>query len=93
MTKKKSKPGVLQKVNNSKPSLVKQLAEELNTLKAQVKERDIKLDQIDKTQKNSQIGRQRFGASDWEKWTSGREKGYHRTIYVDINSMSTPRPS
>lgn len=70
---------------------IEMLKNKMAALETQVAERDAKLNMIEHKQKTADIGSQRFGMSDWKPWVSGSEKGYHRSCYVDINSMYTPR--
>lgn len=52
---------------------------------------EAKLAELEKNQKNSDVGTQKYGYSKWSEWVSGREKGYHRTVYIDIAAMLMPR--
>lgn len=71
--------------------LLTKLSEKLNTLEEQVKERDDKLKELEaKTaapDKTPGTGFQKYGTSEWQKWENGREKGYHRSNYVDVQSL------
>ncbi len=82
MAKKKAKVKV-----DPQAELMQKMAAKLDALEVQVQEKEAAIQLINKTQKNHEIGRQRYGASQWTDWVSGSEKGYHRAIYVDINSM------
>lgn len=83
MAKKKAK--ILKP--DSQSELLNKMAAKLDALEAQVQEKEEAIQLINRNQKNSEVGRQRYGASQWGEWVSGSEKGYHRAIYVDINSM------
>jgi hypothetical protein len=76
---------------SGKKDLLQKMAEKLENLELKLKEKEEKIELIDKNQKNSDIGSQRFGMSDWKSWISGSDKGYHRAMYVDIRSMIAPR--
>lgn len=73
------------------PDLVRKLADKLEIMETQIKERDTKIELLDKNQKQSGIGSNTYGISVWKEWKSGSDQGYHRSIYVDIKSMLMPR--
>lgn len=71
--------------------LVHKLAAKMELLENQIKERDAKIDLLDRTQKTAGIGSESYGISLWKSWTSGSDQGYHRSLYVDIRTMAMPR--
>ena len=73
------------------PDALQLLNQRLEHLEAELKERDSKIEVLDAVQKKTGIGTQRYGASEWKSWESGSEKGKHRSFYVDIRSLITPR--
>ncbi len=87
----RKKTEVTKKKIKAKPNIQKEIKQQLEAFEAKIKERDEKIEKLDRAQKNAEIGKQKFGASEWKLHQSGNENGYHRSIYVDINSMSTPR--
>jgi hypothetical protein len=74
-------------MKKQKKDPLKLLEQKLAAMQAKLDEKANQIDLIDKNQKNAEIGRQRYGASEWQSWVSGSEQGYHRSIYVDIKSM------
>ena len=66
------------------------LTNKLAEMEHKLQSRDEEITKIAKTQRNAEVGRQKYGQSDWQKWESGSEKGYFRSIYVDIRSMIEP---
>ena len=71
--------------------VIEKLSQKLATLENQIHDRDAKLDMLASKDKNSDMGSQRFGVSDWKDWENGAEKGYFRSMYVDIRTLVTPR--
>lgn len=75
----------------SPEDLLHKLSSKLANLENQIKERDSKLDVLEAKHKNADTGSQKFGVSDWKDWENGSEKGYYRSMYVDIRTIVTPR--
>lgn len=77
-------------VEKNEDSLMEKMAKRLELLENQIKERDKIITDIDKKQKNLEVGYQRYGVSEWKDLTNGSERGYSRQLYVDIKLMINP---
>ncbi len=78
-------------ITEQEKSVVEQLAAKMQLFENQLKEKDAKIDLMEKKQELSGIGSQTYGLSDWKSWQSGSDKGYCRSLYVDIRTMLMPR--
>lgn len=75
----------------SETSLIHQLSAKIENMENELKASRTQVELVEKNQKKAGIGSQTYGMSDWRPWQSGSEKGYHRTLYVDVSTMIMPR--
>lgn len=89
--KKKTKNTISTNLDEIKTDLLVEMKEELQKLKNEMLEKEAKLQMLETKQQRADIGSQRFGEGPWTDWISGNEKGYKRSMYVDIRGLSVPR--
>ena len=76
--------------NSNKDSIedtLKLLQTEIEVIKHEKEIQEQKLSLLEREQKVARIGEQQYGEGPWNNHVSGKEKGYKRSIYIDINTM------
>lgn len=79
------------KVVDDELDMIAQLKAEIAELKSKSQETVAKVEILDKTQKKADVGVKEYGVGDWSSHVSGADKGYKRSIYVDMRTTILPR--
>ena len=84
---KKNKLEKIEKVDDTQKKL-DLLAAKLESLENEISQKDEKLSKLENAQMTLKMGEDEFGTGLWKKLVRGKEKGYIRSIYIDVEAMA-----
>jgi len=86
-TNKKTKKLKSEKIDPTQQK-IDLLAAKLEVLENEISQKDEKLAKLENAQMTLKMGEDEFGTGQWKKLIRGKEKGYIRSIYIDVEAMA-----
>ena len=84
---KKNKKIVKEEIDPTQKK-IDMLAAKLEVLEGEISLKDEKLAKLENAQLTLKMGEDEFGTGQWKKLIRGKEKGYIRSIYIDVEAMA-----